>query len=165
MIIASITGYGIKSFIDMNQANKIENQNKKEELDSLLSKHDYKKAIKLYPNNTNEIVNYAYKNNDVNGLELVIADKDDAQAKIYKGLLEKNPEKTTELYMKNKNKIKLSDSDLEQVGMMMLDDNKVDQAIDINKNLKSKKLGQKIKDYKILSQYKEKKTKQVKEDK
>ncbi|ESV38591.1 hypothetical protein M454_0203860, partial [Staphylococcus epidermidis MC16] len=77
----------------------------------------------------------------------------------------KNPEKTTELYMKNKNKIKLSDSDLEQVGMMMLDDNKVDQAIDINKNLKSKKLGQKIKDYKILSQYKEKKTKQVKEDK
>ncbi|WP_243834113.1 hypothetical protein [Staphylococcus epidermidis] len=67
--------------------------------------------------------------------------------------------------MKNKNKIKLSDSDLEQVGMMMLDDNKVDQAIDINKNLKSKKLGQKIKDYKILSQYKEKKTKQVKEDK
>ena len=45
--------------------------------------------------------------------------------------------------MKNKNKIKLSDSDLEQVGMMMLDDNKVDQAIDINKNLKSKKLGQK----------------------
>ena len=35
--------------------------------------------------------------------------------------------------MKNKNKIKLSDSDLEQVGMMMLDDNKVDQAIDINK--------------------------------
>ena len=59
--------------------------------------------------------------------------------------------------MKNKNKIKLSDSDLEQVGMMMLDDNKVDQAIDINKNLKSKKLGQKIKDYKILSQYKEKK--------
>ena len=40
--------------------------------------------------------------------------------------------------MKNKNKIKLSDSDLEQVGMMMLDDNKVDQAIDINKNLKSK---------------------------
>lgn len=47
--------------------------------------------------------------------------------------------------MKNKNKIKLSDSDLEQVGMMMLDDNKVDQAIDINKNLKSKKLGQKIK--------------------
>ena len=48
---------------------------------------------------------------------------------------------------------------------MMLDDNKVDQAIDINKNLKSKKLGQKIKDYKILSQYKEKKTKQVKEDK
>lgn len=165
LIIASITGYGIKSFIDMNQANKIENQNKKEELDSLLSKHDYKKAIKLYPNNTNEIVNYAYKNNDVNGLELVIADKDDAQAKIYKGLLEKNPEKTTELYMKNKNKIKLSDSDLEQVGMMMLDDNKVDQAIDINKNLKSKKLGQKIKDYKILSQYKEKKTKQVKEDK
>ena len=67
--------------------------------------------------------------------------------------------------MKNKNKIKLSDSDLEQVGMMMLDDNKVDQAIDINKNLKSKKLGQKIKDYKILSQYKEKKTKQVKDDK
>ena len=67
--------------------------------------------------------------------------------------------------MKNKNKIKMSDSDLEQVGMMMLDDNKVDQAIDINKNLKSKKLGQKIKDYKILSQYKEKKTKQVKEDK
>lgn len=43
LIIASITGYGIKSFIDMNQANKIENQNKKEELDSLLSKHDYKK--------------------------------------------------------------------------------------------------------------------------
>ena len=42
--------------------------------------------------------------------------------------------------MKNKNKIKLSDSDLEQVGMMMLDDNKVDQAIDINKNLKSKKI-------------------------
>ena len=40
--------------------------------------------------------------------------------------------------MKIKNKIKLSDSDLEQVGMMMLDDNKVDQAIDINKNLKSK---------------------------
>ena len=67
--------------------------------------------------------------------------------------------------MKKTHKIKLSDSDLEQVGMMMLDDNKVDQAIDINKNLKSKKLGQKIKDYKILSQYKEKKTKQVKEDK
>lgn len=67
--------------------------------------------------------------------------------------------------MKNKNKIKLSDSDLEQVGMMMLDDNKVDQAIDINKNLKSKKIRTKIKDYKILSQYKEKKTKQVKEDK
>lgn len=56
---------------------------------------------------------------------------------------QKKSRKTTELYMKNKNKIKLSDSDLEQVGMMMLDDNKVDQAIDINKNLKSKKLGQK----------------------
>lgn len=58
------------------------------------------KAIKLYPNNTNEIVNYAYKNNDVNGLELVIADKDDAQAKIYKGLLEKIQKNNRVIYEK-----------------------------------------------------------------
>lgn len=165
LIVASLITYGIKTYMDIQQSNKIETQNKKENLDSLLSKNEYSKAIKLYPNNAIEITNHAYKNKSEHGLESIINTTDDTQAKIYKGILEKDSERTTDLYMKNKYKIKLSDNDLEQIGLLMLDDNEVEQAIDINKNLKSKKLGQKIKDYKILSQYKEKKTKQVKEDK
>lgn len=164
LIVASLTTYGIKTYMDIKQSNKVETQNKKEELDSLLSKHEYSKAIKSYPNNTSEITNHAYKNKDVHGLESVIDATDDTQAKIYKGILEKDSERTTDLYMKNKNKIRLSDNDLEQIGLLMLEDNEVEQAIDINKTLKSKNLEQKIKDYKILSQYKEKKTKSVKED-
>ena len=165
LIVASLITYGIKTYMDIQQSNKIETQNKKEDLDSLLSKNEYSKAIKLYPNNAIEITNHAYKNKSLHGLESIINTTDDTQAKIYKGILEKDSERTTDLYMKYKYKIKLSDNDLEQIGLLMLDANEVEQAIDINKNLKSKKLGQKIKDYKILSQYKEKKTKQVKEDK
>ena len=46
LIVASLITYGIKTYMDIQQSNKIETQNKKENLDSLLSKNEYSKAIK-----------------------------------------------------------------------------------------------------------------------
>ncbi|UVI86665.1 coiled-coil domain-containing protein [Staphylococcus aureus] len=160
LTLVIFTNLGIKNN-NFEQTNNIETQNKKEDLDSLLSKREYDKALKFYPNNISEIINHAFKNKDVHALETIVAVNDNIQAKINKALLENDPKTTIDLYLNYKNKVKLSESDLEHIGLMMLEEKKVEDAIDINKTLNSKKLEEKIEEFKILSKYRENKNKET----
>lgn len=154
-----LNGYYLDQKSKVNQ----ETQVIKSSLTELIDKREYEKALKEYPYSLNEIEKKAFKSNDINGLDRIINKSDDKKAIFYKALLEKNSKKIVKLYPEVKKEVTFDDDDYETIALSMIDEGKIQDAETINKEIKSTKLTEKIKDYKLLQSMKSATTNQNKE--
>ncbi|MCG1169227.1 hypothetical protein K4S71_09785 [Staphylococcus epidermidis] len=155
LILCSFLAFKLNDYY-LDQKSKVNQQAQviKSSLTELIDKREYEKALKEYPYSLNEIEKKAFKSKDINGLDKIINKSDDKKAILYKALLEKNSKKIVKMYPEVKKEITLDDDDYETIALSMIDEGKIQDAETINKEIKSTKLTEKIKDYKLLQSMK-----------
>lgn len=150
-----IISLGAEGFIGYEHYKSTHHKEETPKYDTLIKNSQYEKALKLYPNKVNSLLEKSYKDKDIKGLQAVIDFDDDVNAKMYKDIVTNNHKEALSDYEKYKNKLTLNNEDLEIIGDMMIQESKIDDAITLNKKISSKSLEKKIEDATLLKNVKE----------
>lgn len=150
-----IISLGAEGFIGYEHYKSTHRKEETPKYDTLIKNSQYEKALKLYPNKVNSLLEKSYKDKDIKGLQAVIDFDDDVNAKMYKDIVTNNHKEALSDYEKYKNKLTLNNEDLEIIGDMMIQESKIDDAITLNKKISSKSLEKKIEDATLLKNVKE----------
>lgn len=139
--------------VNMTGKMMAEEEPEKPTFNELLKSRQYQTAMNEYPNKYKSVSDTAYKNQDSDGLEAVIETVDDPKTYMYQALLTHDADNIIKTYEKYKGQLNLKDRDLETIGEYMIGENKIKEAKQLNNNLKSKSLSEKIKEREAFNTY------------
>ncbi|ASE35688.1 hypothetical protein [Mammaliicoccus sciuri] len=130
-----------------------EEEPEKPTFNELLKNRQYQTAMNEYPNKYKSISDTAYKNQDSDGLDVVIETFDDPKTYMYQALLTHDADNIIKTYEKYKGQLNLKNRDLATIGEYMIDENKVKEAKQLNIDLESESLDNKIKEREAFNTY------------